>query len=443
MAMLQVCLENGTLETATRIDYWGNDYFDDTYIVNGKLQQFKGFCTDIWFDEGIKFIKANKDKPFLAYISTNAPHSPYYSPSEYSDPYEENPDVPNAAFYGMITNIDDNMAKLMKVLDEEDLADNTILVFMTDNGTAAGVKGGRGFDGGMRGHKNSKYEGGHRVPFIMRWPNGKIEAGKSVERLTAHIDILPTFIKLCGLKAPEIKFDGSNINKLLYSDGKAWAERALIVESQRVVDPIKWRECAVMDDQWRLIDGKELFNLKTDPKQTKDIASEHPEVVKRLRGEYDKFWNDVSREHEMTSYMVIGSDHAPIVSLSSHDWLLDKLPPWHQNHVKAGAVAEKSHWAIEVEQAGEYEISLRRWPVEADKGINDGTYGKAYNYKQARMIIGDTDITKDIPEGAKEVTFKVSLKKGITKLAPLFISPELTATPYYAYVTHKPKEKNK
>ena len=77
--------------------------------------------------------------------------------------------------------------------------------------------------------------------------------------------------------------------------------------------------------------------------------------------------------------------------------------------------------------------------MEADKAINDGTYGKAYNYKQARMLIGDIDITKDIPEGAKEVTFKVTLKKGITKLAPVFISPELSATPYYAYVTHKPK----
>ena len=78
----------------------------------------------------------------------------------------------------MITNIDDNMAKLMKLLDDEGLADNTILVFMTDNGTAAGTKGGRGYDGNMRGIKNSEYEGGHRVPFMIRWPNGKIEAGK-------------------------------------------------------------------------------------------------------------------------------------------------------------------------------------------------------------------------------------------------------------------------
>ena len=420
-------------------DYWGNDYFDDTYIVNGKLQRFEGFCTDVWFEEGMKFIKANKDKPFFAYISLNAPHKPLYCPEEYSKPYENNPKVSHPEFYGMVTNIDDNMAKLMAMLEREGLADNTILVFMTDNGTAGGLADGRGYDGGMRGMKNSEYDGGHRVPFIIRWPHGRIAAGKSIENLTAHIDILPTFIELCGLKAPEVRFDGRSLRELLYTDGKNWPDRALVVESQRVVDPIKWRKSAVMTDKWRLVNGKELFDLAADPKQAKDVAGQFPEVVKRLRGAYDTFWNDVSREHDLTSYMVIGSDRSPIVSLSSHDWLIDRLPPWNQPHIKNGDVAEVSYWAIEVERDGDYEISLRRWPVEADKGINDGTYGKAFNYTKARLRVGDIDETKDIPPGAKEVTFKVSLKKGVTKLAPVFIGPELTATPYYAYVTHKPK----
>ena len=420
-------------------DYWGNDYFDDTYIVNGKHQRFEGYCTDIWFNEGMKFIKANKEKSFFAYISLNAPHIPLYCPKEYVKPYENDPAVSSSEFYGMITNIDDNLAHLMDMLDEEGLTDNTILVFMTDNGTASGIIDGRGYDGGMRGMKNSEYDGGHRVPFILRWPDGKIEAGRSIENLTAHIDILPTFIELCGLNAPEIDYDGTSISELLYSKNPNWTERTLVVESQRVVDPIKWRKSAVMTDRWRLVNGKELFELKEDPKQTTDISAQHPEVYEQLRGQYDKFWNDVSSEHDLTSYMVIGSEHSPIVSLSSHDWLIDKLPPWSQVHIVRGAVAEESYWAIEAERSGVYEISLRRWPVEADKGINDGTYGKAFNYKQARMRIGDVDETKDIPEGAKEVTFKVSLEKGIYQLSPVFIGPELTATPYYAYVTHKPE----
>jgi arylsulfatase A-like enzyme len=422
-------------------DYWGNDYFDDTYIVNGNHQRFEGFCTDVWFDEGMKFIKSNKNKPFFAYIATNAPHSPLYCPEEYAKPYEDDPHVPSAPLYGMITNIDDNMAKLNAFLEKEGLAENTILVFTTDNGSAHGVSkdGNKGFDGNMRGMKNSEYDGGHRVPFIIRWPDGKIESGKSIDRLTAHIDILPTFIDLCGLTTPKIDFDGASLRNLLYTNGAGWPDRALVVETQRVIDPIKWRHCAVMTDRWRLVNGEELYELKNDPKQTTNIAEQHPEVVERLRGAYDTFWNDVSREHNLTSYMVVGSDKSPIVTLSSHDWLIEELPPWNQTHIINGDVAVPAHWAIEVEREGEYEISLRRWPVEADKGINDGTYGKAFNYKKARMRIGDADETINIPSGAKEVTFKVSLKKGVTDLAPTFIGDDLTATPYYAYVTHTPK----
>lgn len=151
------------------------------------------------------------------------------------------------------------------------------------------LKNDRGYDGGM---KNSEYDGGHRVPFIIRWPNGKIEAGKSVEHLTAHIDILPTFIEHCGLNAPDIEFDGSNISDLLYTFGDEWPDRALVVESQRVVDPIKWRKSAVMTDRWRLVNGKELFDLEADPKQTNDVAAQYPEVFERLLKQLEA---DVSR----------------------------------------------------------------------------------------------------------------------------------------------------
>jgi arylsulfatase A-like enzyme len=421
-------------------DYWGNDYFDDTYVVNGKLQRFEGFCTDVWFNEGIKFIQksAKAGKPFFAYITSNAPHGPLYCPEKYTRLYEGQSKVPYKEFYGMITNIDDNMTRLMETLDKEGLADNTILIFTTDNGTAGGIKGDKGYDGNMRGKKGSEYDGGHRVPFIVRWPGGNIEAGKSVDRLTAHIDILPTFIDLCSLNAPEIEFDGTSLRDLLYGSSQTWPNRSLIVESQRVVDPVKWRKCSVMTDRWRLVNGKELYDIKADPKQASEVSNQHPEVFERLKGDYEKFWADVSSEHNLISYMVIGSDHSPIVSLSSHDWLVPGTP-WNQGHIRKGDHAKPAKWALEVEQSGHYEISLRRWPVEADKGINDGTYGKAFNFKKARMRIGDIDETVKIPDGAKEVTFKVKLNKGVTELAPVFIGEGIEATPYYAYVTHKPK----
>jgi len=138
-------------------DYWENDYFDDTYFHNGKPQKYKGYCTDVWFSEALKFIKANKNKPFFCYLPTNAPHGPYNIADKYSNPYKNNPNIPNPNFYGMITNIDENIGRLREELKKMGIDKNTILVFMTDNGTAAGVKFGKngevvsGYNADMRG----------------------------------------------------------------------------------------------------------------------------------------------------------------------------------------------------------------------------------------------------------------------------------------------------
>ena len=421
-------------------DYWGNDYFDDTYYVNGKLERLEGFCTDVWFDQGIKFIKENKDQPFFAYISTNAPHSPFYCPEEYTKPYVGDPRVSVPEFYGMITNIDDNVAKLNRVLEEEGLAENTILIYMTDNGTSGGLKGGRGYDGGMRGVKAQRWEGGHRVPFIMRWPAGKIAAGKSVKNLTAHLDVMPTLIDFCKLEAPKIDFDGTSLRNLIYTDGASWEPRTLVVESQRILDPEKWRESAVMTDQWRLINGVELYDIIADPRQEKDIATQNQEVVSTLRASYDVFWDDVSKDQSILSNITIGSDEAPLVVLTSHDWLIDVLPPWNQKHIRGGNPMMEGRWGLDVVTEGEYEFSLRRWPVELDRAINDAGKGeKAFNFTKATFEMGDAKQEIDIAEGAKEVTFKVTLKKGDAYLMPRFIGGGVTGTPYYVYVTHKPK----
>ena len=421
-------------------DYWGNDYFDDHYVMNGQIKPFKGFCTDIWFSEAEKFIQENQknNKPFFAYITPNAPHGPFYCPEEYTIPYEDNPNVSRVEFYGMVSNIDKNIGDLLQLLEDLKIADNTILIFTTDNGTAGGMYRNRGYNAGMRGTKNSVYEGGHRVPFLMRWPNGNLDSYKKVTALTAHLDILPTLIDLCRLKAPKIDFDGKNISNILYSSEDTSLNRSLVVESQRIKYPKKWRKCAVMTDQWRLIDGIELYDIKKDPSQKLDISKEYPEIVEKLRNDYQIFWDDVSREHQITSHIMIGSDKSPIVKLSSHDWLIDKSPPWNQVHVIDGKVAEISYWALNVAKSGEYQISLRRWPVEANKGINDDTYGKSFKYHTAQLSIGKTTQTKKIPIDAKEITFTVNLKKGLINLSPTFISDQIEATPYYVYITHKP-----
>ena len=416
-------------------DFWGNDYFDDTYRVNGEPKAFKGYCTDVWFDCAMDFIRQNSHRPFFCYLSTNAPHGPLYCPEKYLKMYDEIEEESLKAFYGMITNIDDNMARLDRLLDELKLADNTIVLFMTDNGTATGARKG-GFLASMTGKKSSQYEGGHRVPCFIRWPGGKLKAAKDIDQLTAHLDILPTVIDLCQLEDPGIQFDGTSLRDLLYENGQNWPDRSVIVESQRILNPQKWRKCAVMTQQWRLINGCELYDVQKDPMQKNDIAAQHPDVVKRLKKDYEKFWADVSQDHHITSRYSIGSPRQNPVTLTAHDWLAPDVP-WNQKQIGT-KIGITGGWSLEVERSGIYEISLRRWPKESDLAINDtfDDSSKSVNAEKARLRIGAYDQTQTIPSGAKEVSFRVDLEKGTAELQGGFIG-ETTTGAFYAYVNYK------
>ena len=178
------------------------------------------------------WIKQKRDKPFFAYIATNAPHGPFIAPEEYKEMYRKFcPKEAGAAFFGMITNIDDNMGLLMKKLDEWDMADDTILIFMTDNGTALGR---RFYNAGMKGAKGTVNEGGCRVPLFVRWP-GKIAAGRDVDTLTRHYDLYPTLAGVAGAKIPEgYAIDGRSLLPLLENrEDVEWGDRYLFFHQGR------------------------------------------------------------------------------------------------------------------------------------------------------------------------------------------------------------------
>ena len=426
-------------------DYWNNDYFDDTYRHNGSLKKYKGYCTDVWFNESMKFIEENKDDPFFCYIATNAPHGPLWVDDKYVKPYENNKDIVKPEFYGMIENVDENIGRLMDKLKGLKLDQNTIVIFMTDNGTASGVWTNnetqfvfRGYGAGMRGKKNSAYEGGHRVPFFIRWPKGNLKANNEINALTAHIDILPTLMDICHLKDSEnTQFDGKNLTPLLYGTDN-WSARTLVVDSQRSEYLKKWKKSAVMTEQWRLINGKELYDIQEDFGQKNDVSKAYPEVVKELSKAYDKWWEDVSVNANVVAPIIVGNRMDNPSTLTCHDWHSNDKNPFQQDLVRKG-INSNGWWHIKVETEGNYEITLRRWPKHLNHAIQDGlkirpelegttvsksAIGKALPITIAKLDIGEKTYSNSVSKTDTEITFKVKLNKGTQKIQTYFTNPK-------------------
>jgi len=405
-------------------DYWENDYFDDHYMTKDGWKPFKGYCTDVWFEEAAKWVDSRKDEPFFLYLATNAPHGPYLVEDRYSDPFlKADPTMPEALakFYGMIVNIDENLGKFRKHLEDIGVADNTILIYMTDNGTTAGwicqKPGYEYYNAGMRGWKGSAWEGGQRVPCFWHWPKGGMKEGKAIKALTAHIDVLPTLVDLLDLKMPTgPKLDGSSMKELLKGgDPKVFDERPVFCHVQRTYTPPKWDQSVTMQGPWRLMDGKELYNLESDPGQKTDIAKDHPEVVERLRADYEKWWETIEPETKQLVHTGFGGAENP-VTLYSHDWLMpgEQAAAWHQNQIRRGDLLN-GPWAVNVEKAGTYQVKLYRWAPYLNK---------AMEMKTARLSVGGFDQTINVAPKANHAGFRVELPAGPTMLQSWLTRPD-------------------
>jgi arylsulfatase len=281
----------------------GNMYTNPALLHNGVFEKTNGYCTDLFFQQGMKWMdeKRKGHAPFFAYIATNAPHAPLQCPPEYEQMYAKT-DLPEQVrkFYGMITNIDDNVGRLTAKLKDWGLERDTVLVFMTDNGGTGGV---RVYNAGMRGSKNTPYQGGTRVPGFWRWP-GMFEPG-DVDRLTAHIDFFPTFAELAGAKIPDgLKLDGRGLAPLLRDHKAAWQERYLFThigrwEKGRAAES-KYAGCRVRSSRFSMVNsdrqGKrnwELYDLKQDPGESKNIAAVQAEAMRPMEAAYDKWWEEI------------------------------------------------------------------------------------------------------------------------------------------------------
>lgn len=394
-------------------DYFGNDYFDDTFFRNGVEEKTEGYVTDVWFDDALDYIGRKKDEPFFLYLSTNAPHGPFLVGEEYSQPYVDAGAGPGSSrFFGMIANIDENMGRLVDRLAELSLSENTILIFTTDNGSAeywAVPRDERDswteFSAGMRARKGSEYDGGHRVPFFIRWPAGGLTGGRDVDQLSAHIDVLPTLAELVDLEVPgSLALDGVSLGTALNGDADVLRDRTLLVHSQRVPTPIKWRKSSVMTERWRLVNQHELYDIQVDPAQSTDVAAGNPDVVSRLQGEYDAWWQSLSASFDHVVRIGVGADQEAPTRLSAHDWFVSdqSQSPWSQNHIRNGHIGN-GHWEIDVRNHGDYRIVLRRWP-HSEPGPIEATH--------ARLKVGASVVEADVDPKAESVVFEMPLDAG-------------------------------
>jgi arylsulfatase A-like enzyme len=415
-------------------DYWENDYYDDTFKVNGEWKKIEGYCTDVWFDEAIRYIEKPRDKPFFLTIHTNAPHDPYIVPESYSARYRKaGLSETLANFYGMISCIDENIGRFRARLEALGLADNTLLVFLTDNGTAAGWitlnSGETYYNSGMRGWKSSAYEGGHRVPLFWHWPNGGITGGRDAPDLTAHIDVLPTLIDLLELKKPAgPPLDGISLAPLLRDPRATLPERSLFVHAQRQFLPPKWTNSAVMTPRWRLVNGNELYDIRADPGQQNNLADKNPETMNDLRAQYEAWWKSLESDRQQTVRYGLGGAENPM-TLSSHDWLMEpgeRDAAWHQTHITRGDISN-GPWAVHVERAGTYEITLHRWAPYLDKPMG---------MVEARLRIGDRLETMPLKESETKATFRINLTAGPAFIKTWLKRPGPDRLEHGAYYLH-------
>ncbi len=380
-----------------------DDYFDTALEHNGQPARIGNYITDALTEAALRFIEANQTHPFFLYLSYNAPHIPNQVPQRYEQEYVERGLSPHLAkVYGMITCMDDGIGRILETLKKLGLDENTVVIFLSDNGSQMETsrqmqqfrspeweamdslwKGAARYNANLRGEKSTVYEGGIRSPFFARWP-GHLPAGKTVNVAAAHIDVLPTVLDLCGIPIPEgPPLDGKSLAPLLRAgrgDGLHetlffWSD-APVTEGSSPRMSVPRRNYAVRKGRWKLVAGKELYDLSRDPSEQKDLADRHPEMLKDLQQAFDRWAQEVVSEEDLLrlpvpvsgedtpsimSNMFLGGTVVDIAWADLHGeglrygygkLIRDKITGWQDPN-------DFVQWHLDVEREGRYEVILQ------------------------------------------------------------------------------------
>lgn len=364
----------GLAQAADHVDA-PNRYTDAILWHNGNPVQTKGFCTDVYFDAALDWMeeKNKNGERFFAYIPTNAPHDPVHDvPIELYEHYKKK-DLSNKVFEGraghalaetvdedklarlfaMITNVDQNVGKLFDKLKDLDILDDTLVIFLNDNGPNT-----RRYVAGMRGMKSEVYEGGVRSPLWLHWPS-VLKEGLENETVSAHFDLLPTIAEACGIELSDShEIDGLSIWPLLTGEEVTWPDRNIVIKAHRGDEPQRYHNFLVRNQKWKLLhqsgfgrdrfEGEpdfELYDMQSDPLETKNVADENPEIVKVLIKAYDDWFDDVGStrpdNYGPVRVWTESPDGIPI-RLHQHEWRVDpdnqRFGTWYLHVPESGAV---------------------------------------------------------------------------------------------------------
>lgn len=402
----------------------GGGYLNPILLHNGKPRKTEGYVSNVLADATMDFMSANRDRPFFAYLAFNAPHEPLATvPQEHYDRYKALDLVPSrfvspgwplperldadkiARVYAMVSNIDENVGRVLGKLNELNLDRDTIVVFLTDNGPQQPR-----FNAGMRGLKGTPYDGGIHVPCFVRWPAGfGAASGSYVDRVAAHIDVVPTLLDACGVpQPPAVTFDGVSLLPLLRGDvsHETWPDRTLFFQWHRGDVPEAERSFAARSQRWKLVqpagaDGAEfqprfeLYDLSAEPSETRNVADRHPQVVEEMRDGYRHWFESVTSTRPCDPPRIrLGTPHENPVLLTRQDWRGSRAG-WGERDL--------GHWEVAVAAAGEYEVTLH--------------FPAAEGAKSAHLRVGDTEVQRPLEPGQKSIKVpRMQLPGGAAKL---------------------------
>ena len=348
----------------------GSHYFNPVLLHNGQPRRYAGYCSDVFTKAAIDFVKGPSDRPFFLYLAFNCPHDPLEAPEAELKTYrnmklgrQEFPaggsPLPRsldedkiARVYAMVTNIDANVGRLLEAVESRGIAGSTIVVFLTDNGPAFAR-----YNAGLRGLKGTVYEGGIRVPCYVRWP-GHFPAGRVVDRIAAHIDIMPTLLDACGVAAgTEPRLDGLSLLPLLRGEPVAsWPDRTIYLQWHRGDAPEMGRAFAARSQRFKLLRAEgpakgprpplELYDIEHDPFELHDLAATQPEMVNRMYLRYLDWFRDVCGTRGFEPVRIrIGDPRENPTLLTRQDWRVRDL-------------ALPGHWELDVARPGRYDVTI-------------------------------------------------------------------------------------